>query len=1187
MIEATNTDKKLINQYSIISLLVILTLSIVIVFSLSSHAASNSEVLIDSVNIGDSSDEINHNLFGFGPIEPASHGGGWGGADDGNLRVVWYNDSANPSDTPTDSPDENYASLQLSIPSNYITTKMEIRALDGIADDSFEIYIENDLVYSYSDEGSTETWKTHEIDISSMDLSGLIEIKIKSTGSKWNSFDTYGQLGISWVHLYAIEGQEVNVRLIDSNNNPLSNGYVEYYKNGWNEFGITDINGNATKLIPKGKYTFKMTYLDASVSKRQDVGVDSTVVFSTISVTVRLENSSGVPLLGGNVSFHSGGWKYFGLTDVSGFVTGELLPRKYTFKMTYLDASVSKRQDVGVDSNVIFKTVNVTVGLFDSIGKPIKDSIVDFHSSGWKFFGFTNVDGEAKKELLPRKYTFRMSYDGASVSKRQDVSIDSYVIFNTINVTVKLQDSNGSALADGSIYYHSGGWKYIDLTDDNGSVYKELLPRKYTFRVTYDDASVSKRQDIGLDSVVVFSTVEVTVKFEDSSGLSISGGNVSFHSGSWKFFGFTNVDGEAKKELLPRKYTFRMSYDGASVSKRQDIDEDSLVVFSTVNVSVRLEDSSGLSVSGGNVSYHSGGWKYFGLTDVSGFVTGELLPRKYTFKMTYLDASVSKRQDVGVDSNVIFSTISVTVRLENSSGVPLSGGNVSFHSGGWKYFGLTDLSGEVSKEILPRKYTFRMSYDGASISKRQDVSSDSLIVFSTVEVTVRLENSSGVPLSGGNISYHSGGWKYFGLTSSDGYTTSELLPRKYTFRIKYDGASISKRQDISENSTVVFSTIEVTVISQDSIGNLLSAGNISYHSSGWKFFGATDSEGQTKNELLPRKYTFKAIYNKTRYIKRQNVGENPVVIIKTDTIDNYPPVADANSLYSGFINKLIQFNGSESYDVDGYIVNYTWDFGDGNTGYGITVEHSYANIGEYIVKLTVKDDKGLNDYNTTFVKVSVKKIDNIVNNNHHTSYHSNVVSNSVSNEDTDESNSEETNDDTTEEKINSPPVADAYFKIASSQENSVIFDASKSCDPDGDDLLYRWDFNSDGKWDTDYSTDPSVKYTYPENKLECKALLEVFDGEETDQKTISYTTQIHVETPSKVIHQESSEKQYYLFIEWWVVFIPIVFSLIVVLYIYKRREMLINKIKSLSFFPDKKQKRICKLISIILQFFYL
>jgi len=78
------------------------------------------------------------------------------------------------------------------------------------------------------------------------------------------------------------------------------------------------------------------------------------------------------------------------------------------------------------------------------------------------------------------------------------------------------------------------------------------------------------------------------------------------------------------------------------------------------------------------------------------------------------------------------------------------------------------------------------------------------------------------------------------------------------------------------------------------------------------------------------------------------------------TAENIPPIADlsASEPYKGFVNSEITFNGSLSYDPDGYILSWEWDFGDGSNGEGETATHSYLIAGIYTAILTVTDDKG-------------------------------------------------------------------------------------------------------------------------------------------------------------------------------------------------------------------------------------
>jgi PKD repeat protein len=65
------------------------------------------------------------------------------------------------------------------------------------------------------------------------------------------------------------------------------------------------------------------------------------------------------------------------------------------------------------------------------------------------------------------------------------------------------------------------------------------------------------------------------------------------------------------------------------------------------------------------------------------------------------------------------------------------------------------------------------------------------------------------------------------------------------------------------------------------------------------------------------------------------------------------------------------FDGSGSYDPDGTIAMYEWDFdGDGNTDdTGVTVSHHFGAVGAHTVTLTVTDDYGFKCSNTTTVWV--------------------------------------------------------------------------------------------------------------------------------------------------------------------------------------------------------------------------
>lgn len=60
---------------------------------------------------------------------------------------------------------------------------------------------------------------------------------------------------------------------------------------------------------------------------------------------------------------------------------------------------------------------------------------------------------------------------------------------------------------------------------------------------------------------------------------------------------------------------------------------------------------------------------------------------------------------------------------------------------------------------------------------------------------------------------------------------------------------------------------------------------------------------------------------------------------------------------SGRENEPLLFDASGSSD-DGQIVAYAWTFGDGNSGAGRALSHTYKLAGTYMVTLTVTDDRG-------------------------------------------------------------------------------------------------------------------------------------------------------------------------------------------------------------------------------------
>ena len=137
------------------------------------------------------------------------------------------------------------------------------------------------------------------------------------------------------------------------------------------------------------------------------------------------------------------------------------------------------------------------------------------------------------------------------------------------------------------------------------------------------------------------------------------------------------------------------------------------------------------------------------------------------------------------------------------------------------------------------------------------------------------------------------------------------------------------------------------------------------------------------------------------------------------TVVNRPPVAGFSySPASPTSVDVVRFY-DQSYDPDGRVVRWLWEFGDGASSTEQNPVHRYADDGCYTVRLTVWDDKG--------AKASVSRA---------------IVVRNVR-----------------------PEAAFAVRPERPYEGQEVVFDASQSHDPDGSIAKYEWDLDGDGRAD--------------------------------------------------------------------------------------------------------------------------
>lgn len=164
-------------------------------------------------------------------------------------------------------------------------------------------------------------------------------------------------------------------------------------------------------------------------------------------------------------------------------------------------------------------------------------------------------------------------------------------------------------------------------------------------------------------------------------------------------------------------------------------------------------------------------------------------------------------------------------------------------------------------------------------------------------------------------------------------------------------------------------TARIIVYLRDDGGNPMNGIFVSLHTTeGFLHSGGghiSNSDGRVEDTL---ETSVTAIVTATA----ESMSNNIVVFVLEDN-ENRPPKALFSYLpYSPQIGDVIYFDAGASFDNDGHIVFYEWNFGDGSkfNGSAKQVPHTYTAAGNYNVTLTVIDDQGAEDTSQGTVTVS-------------------------------------------------------------------------------------------------------------------------------------------------------------------------------------------------------------------------
>ena len=224
---------------------------------------------------------------------------------------------------------------------------------------------------------------------------------------------------------------------------------------------------------------------------------------------------------------------------------------------------------------------------------------------------------------------------------------------------------------------------------------------------------------------------------------------------------------------------------------------------------------------------------------------------------------------------------------------------------------------------------------------------------------------------------------------------------------------------------------------------------------------------------------------------------NEKIMITVTDPQNASPVAVATSNKDeSLVGEVISFNGSNSYDPDGTVVSWEWDFdNDGvfgdpyDGGTDQMPQFSFNSGGNYFVNLRVTDNEGVTDTLDEKIFITVADVQN-----------------------------------------------DEPIAIATSNTNNVMvgevvtFNGSFSYDPDGTVVLWEWDFDNDGIFGDVYGggTDQKPEYIFSTSG-DHYVNLRVTDNEDAsdtlDEKILIIVTSTSNQSPVAIATPNKNEAE--------------------------------------------------------------
>ena len=140
----------------------------------------------------------------------------------------------------------------------------------------------------------------------------------------------------------------------------------------------------------------------------------------------------------------------------------------------------------------------------------------------------------------------------------------------------------------------------------------------------------------------------------------------------------------------------------------------------------------------------------------------------------------------------------------------------------------------------------------------------------------------------------------------------------------------------------------------------------------WDFGNGASSPSPSPSYIYQNPGSYTAVLTVTDNDGLQSSAIVPVIVSATVIpTGNIAPTANASAdVRSGSAPLVVNFSSTGSFDPDGTITSYAWNFGDGSSSVGPAPAKTYSEPGNYSARLTVTDNSGAVSSATVMISVA-------------------------------------------------------------------------------------------------------------------------------------------------------------------------------------------------------------------------